>query len=1126
MVQDKKDDLRKQIRDRQIVVVAGSGVSRSTNQTAPSWDQLILSGAEHVHRLSSCASWLNGVRRDLAEAVDTNNDLALPDRRLQLILTAEKVQEKLNQFSNNEFKRWLRETFESLQPDHPELIQAIVSLKAQMLTTNYDDLITKVTKRESVTWKETDKVSRAVRGQDKRVIHLHGHWAAPESVILGIRSYEAVRMDPFIQTIMQALAVSKSLLFIGCGADGLNDPNFGAFLSWLTKFESDAGTEHRHYWLVQEKDNVQRIGTVYPLVYGDKFEDLPGFIELLNPNARSRIPKPISVNKIATTAKAKLSSQSSAGKASAKTKSQLTSARTPAIEAYLTRLTGQTSQLMMLGFGRSLQIELPILDAFVPLQATLSRSMEMKPKERVLDMVADSAEDVELVDMFKHAAKLRHRGVVLLGEPGAGKTTGARQLAWQLASGTKSPADFGLPNEITPILLKFRSLSRYALEQKHGLRTFLTEQTHCDTAKDGLADPGTDLWNGGPLLWILDGLDEVIDPESRAKVSKWIQEAVNDRTDDYFLVTCRFAGYFREGVVLGPRFVEFHVRPLSDLQVAEFVRRWYDAAYKVLGLTEKSPELPRDRATALLSRLELPEYQAGRMPELRTNPQLLTLLCIVFHDKQKLPDNRAELYAECIMVFLQHWRQEVYESELGKQRPGFDAKAAQSALAYLANWMHAEQDRTSAPIDQLAVQATKALQRVQPEAGLGYDGMAFIDRMKDETGILASDTEGRCGFLHLSFQEYLAANYAVSRREAGLLAALVRQPWWREVCLLSLRQDELYCEEFFRAMLQLDMAEKAPDMADRCLRESLFFSSTPFTEVLQAGRPPGRVAAALRMLRHRTAQVPGLADLLLPLAKSPDSTVNALAGEILTQLGIAVEVPKMRGNVMFHSPGNMTLVRIPAGEFQMGSASGRETERPTRMVRISTDILLGRYPVTNAQYREYLKVAGENVKKPAYWDDRRFNQPEQPVVGVSWDDAQKFCEWAGCRLPTEAEWEYACRAGTTTEFSFANDENLLDQYGWYETNSGGQTQPVGTKVANPWGVHDMHGNVWEWCQDRYGKYAKESVVDPTGPANGTGRVLRGGSWCNGSGNCRSSIRHDDRPGSRDVTIGFRVARTL
>lgn len=258
-----------------------------------------------------------------------------------------------------------------------------------------------------------------------------------------------------------------------------------------------------------------------------------------------------------------------------------------------------------------------------------------------------------------------------------------------------------------------------------------------------------------------------------------------------------------------------------------------------------------------------------------------------------------------------------------------------------------------------------------------------------------------------------------------------------------------------------------------------------------------------------------------------ESHVRSLANEILAQLGVASPVSKEHGDVLVHVPGNITLVRIPAGEFEMGSTlEGFGKEDPVHAVRISRDFVLGRYPVTNAQYGEYLKASGKKVEQPEFWDNRRFNQPEQPVVGVSWNDAQRFCEWAGCSLPTEAEWEYACRAGTTTAFSFGDQPESLDQYGWYDKNSGRQTQQVGTKLPNPWSLHDMHCNVWEWCQDWYDEYGKSPVVDPAGPASGEGRVLRGGSWCDRADICRSSVRDRSGPVNRDGSIGFRVARTL
>jgi formylglycine-generating enzyme required for sulfatase activity len=157
-----------------------------------------------------------------------------------------------------------------------------------------------------------------------------------------------------------------------------------------------------------------------------------------------------------------------------------------------------------------------------------------------------------------------------------------------------------------------------------------------------------------------------------------------------------------------------------------------------------------------------------------------------------------------------------------------------------------------------------------------------------------------------------------------------------------------------------------------------------------------------------------------------------------------------------------------------------------------------------------------------------------PVEQVSWEDAVEFCKKlsdlpeekaAGrvYRLPTEAEWEYACRAGSKTAYSFGESSESLGDYTYFQGNSNGQTHPVGEKKANAWGLHDMHGNVWEWCSDWYGEYPKGAVSDPVGPREGSCRVLRGGSWYGGAALCRSAYRYWLIPSYRLDDFGFRVA---
>jgi len=169
----------------------------------------------------------------------------------------------------------------------------------------------------------------------------------------------------------------------------------------------------------------------------------------------------------------------------------------------------------------------------------------------------------------------------------------------------------------------------------------------------------------------------------------------------------------------------------------------------------------------------------------------------------------------------------------------------------------------------------------------------------------------------------------------------------------------------------------------------------------------------------------------------------------------------------------------------------------------------------------------EYMQEPEFWGDRRCNQPNQPVVGVSWFDAQKYAVWAGLSLPTEAQWEYACRAGTITRYYTGDTENDLDRAGWYAANSGGTLHPVGEKEPNTFGLYDMHGNVWEWCQDWYDKdyYKNSPKENPPGPVSGSGRVFRGGSWSYDARCCQAAYRVNDAPGYRFRGVGFRLVRT-
>jgi sulfatase modifying factor 1 len=221
------------------------------------------------------------------------------------------------------------------------------------------------------------------------------------------------------------------------------------------------------------------------------------------------------------------------------------------------------------------------------------------------------------------------------------------------------------------------------------------------------------------------------------------------------------------------------------------------------------------------------------------------------------------------------------------------------------------------------------------------------------------------------------------------------------------------------------------------------------------------------------------------------------------------------------------FVNIPAGTFTMGSPSNevdRSSDEQQHQVTLSA-FKMSKNEITFTQYDAFCDATGGT--KP---DDSGWGRGNRPVINVTWYDAKAFADWMGCRLPTEAEWEYACRAGTTTPFNSGN--NLTTNQANYDGNNPyngnptgvylGKTQSVGSYPSNAWGLNDMHGNVWEWCSDWYDNYGTGSQTNPTGPSSGSHRVYRGGGWFYSARYCRSSLRDFGYPSSGFNGLGFRL----
>lgn len=293
---------------------------------------------------------------------------------------------------------------------------------------------------------------------------------------------------------------------------------------------------------------------------------------------------------------------------------------------------------------------------------------------------------------------------------------------------------------------------------------------------------------------------------------------------------------------------------------------------------------------------------------------------------------------------------------------------------------------------------------------------------------------------------------------------------------------------------------------------------------------------------------PGNQAVTFPVADSMEQASDESPAE--EQMPIQADVPILE----------IETVPIKAGSFQMGSLESnlyRKPDETRHEVILTKDFSMSKYEITNAQYATFLNACGigpdgRGNDKTEYrgrvlivdcttkdhlwgvrWDSSNLQwvsmtgYENYPVVYVTWYGAKAYANWIGGSLPTEAQWEYACRAGTITDYYFGNNWEELEPHAWYFRDAEiiYTTHKVGTKEANPWGLHDMYGNVAEWCQDLYAPFFPELVTDPTGPRKGDERVLRGGSWGTRALNCRSASRSHSIPSNGYDIAGFRVVFT-
>ena len=712
----------------------------------------------------------------------------------------------------------------------------------------------------------------------------------------------------------------------------------------------------------------------------------------------------------------------------------------------------------------------------------------------------------------------RHRWVVR-GDPGCGKTTMLRHLAWSLACGGGAAW--------VPVFLWVRELVQLPGDPWHRIEAHLDEHGFGPELTEHLGA----LRKSGRLLLLLDGLDE-LDGERVAAARNLLGLLDESLGPSPLVVSSRSIGYQRPAA----GFREADVLPLTAAQQAELLERCLSARG---GATQGTS--PRDWLAGL----------AGN-PGLRAvceNPLLLTLLAFLIERGRTPEPLRSRLYDQVIDLLL--------ESHQKEGEAGIDLKGeVRRALCGLAERM-SRRGEISSPRDVLEADLLHGGEGTRTLLALpGWEKpRRVLDAIRLQTGILA-DYDGRDGpwrFWHRSFQEALTSE-ALERMEPAEREAFARgleehlNLWAEPFALLAGRSDEP--DALVRRLVELNrpLGLRALATAER-LADGTISEVLGLTEDVEER---GQVILQIPSLLGDPDPEAGL-DLLDRVRRSTTNGADlffvdrALAQVAAEHPDLELRVRRLRGQLFAHlerpegplfervrtCAGEVDLwATIPADSFQMGSPErekGRwDDEGPRHAVDIHAPFCITVVPIMNAQYQVF-----DPRFEPYEWEGVSKEELERhPAVRITWYEAVTFSRWLGGRLPSEAEWEYACRAGSSKRFWSGGAERDLQRVGWFDKNSDRRTHAVGEKPANPFGLHDVHGNVWEWCQDAWSEdYLESGSVHPKahepGDADtGAVRVTRGGSYWYESWGCRSAFRSRWVPDDRSQVLGFRVAGSV
>ncbi len=776
---------------------------------------------------------------------------------------------------------------------------------------------------------------------------------------------------------------------------------------------------------------------------------------------------------------------------------------------------------------------------YVQLDTKTSTEKGGKERKDGIKLEPDELAHKEMRSLSALEAVARNRSVVILGDPGSGKSTFVNHLTLRflMRKGYHDIKDEEGNSiwpesevDLLPIHIVLRDFAKSVSDTGEQAEARHLWEFICKRLKDQELDYADEIikkaLQAGTAIVLLDGLDEIPTKEVRSFVRDAVERFSQRYQKSRFVVTCRVLSYQNpEWQLNNKAFPSFELAPFDSGKIDCFISAWYSDLERMKAL---------NKATADNLQVKLREaVKRDDLSRIASNPLLLTVMALVNTHKGRLPDARALLYEETVEILLWRWEQikrsdekdlpRLRELLIDAGRTDIDLKKCFWQLAYNAHKGSNESDSESlAGITQWDL--LKGLAALHPDRSMDW-AEQVVETTKMRAGLLLERDDEVYTFPHRTFQEYLAGAHLSSLNNFAeeALSLIESSSLWREVILLATGRLVYLSGDIDKPLALVgELLTKAKENDENGWR-SVWLAGEVLVEI-----GPNRIKDRSFGIELKERVQGELVELLEGGCLNP--VERAAAGTVLGYLGDPRFDPERWYLPVGESYG---FVEIPEGQFSMGSDSNTDKdafdwEKPKHTVNLSK-YSISKYPVTVAQFRVFIEDSGYDAGKE--W---KIGMDNHPVVDVSWDDAVTYCKWLSqklnekglgeVRLPTEAEWEKAARGAKESVYPWGNKPDI-NKMNYNETGIG-CTSPVGCFPGcdNPYGLLDMNGNVDEWVLDRYNNsyYANSPENNPQGPTDGVYRVIRGGSWASFARDCRSAFRFRLDPDFRNYFAGFRL----